>query len=106
MSTDTTKSELYQAIGKVAQRSGAGTGWNCWNSWRRENAREMPWRDGGGLRSPTPQQHLQPLRRAGLVAARKEGLHVHYRLAGDDVVRLYDGLRAVAQSRLAEVDSS
>jgi rhodanese-related sulfurtransferase len=37
------------------------------------------------------------------VAARKEGQRVYYRVAGDDVVRLYDGLRAVAESRLAEV---
>ena len=33
-------------------------------------------------------RHLQQLRRAGLIASRKEGLYVFYRLAGDDVIDL------------------
>jgi rhodanese-related sulfurtransferase len=37
------------------------------------------------------------------VVSRKDGQRVYYRVAGDDVVRLYDGLRGVAESRLAEV---
>jgi DNA-binding transcriptional ArsR family regulator/rhodanese-related sulfurtransferase len=49
-------------------------------------------------------QHLQQLRQAGLVDARKEGLRVFYRLAGDGIVRLLAALRAVGQERLAEVD--
>src|SRR3970282_1826385 len=42
-------------------------------------------------------QHLQHLRRAGLVRARKEGLYVHYRLSGDGVVRLVAAMRAVGE---------
>jgi len=49
-------------------------------------------------------QHLQVLRRARLVARQKEGTYVYYRLAGDDVVRLWQALRAVGEARLAEVD--
>jgi rhodanese-related sulfurtransferase/DNA-binding HxlR family transcriptional regulator len=49
-------------------------------------------------------QHLQQLRQAGLVFARKEGLRVYYRLAGDGIVPLMASLRAVGQERLAEVD--
>ncbi len=49
-------------------------------------------------------QHLQQLRQAGLVTARKDGQRVFYRLSGDDVVRLLDGLRTVAERHLAEVD--
>ena len=56
-----------------------------------------------GMTVANASQHLQALRRAGLVAARKEGQRVYYRVAGDDVVRLYDVLRTVAESRLAEV---
>jgi rhodanese-related sulfurtransferase len=37
------------------------------------------------------------------VASRKDGQRVYYRVAGDDVVRLFDDLRRVAESRLAEV---
>lgn len=56
------------------------------------------------LTTANASQHLQVLRSAGLVEARKEGLHVHYRLAGDDVFRLWQSLRSVGETRLAEVD--
>jgi rhodanese-related sulfurtransferase len=49
-------------------------------------------------------KHLQDLRRAGLVHARKEGLRVFYEIAGSDVVALIAMLRHVAEARLAEVD--
>ncbi len=48
-------------------------------------------------------QHLQVLRAARLVEAEREGTKVRYRLAGDEVLRLWLSLRALAQSRLAEV---
>jgi rhodanese-related sulfurtransferase/DNA-binding transcriptional ArsR family regulator len=56
-----------------------------------------------GLTVANTSQHLQQLRQAGLVACRKEGLKVFYRLAGDDVLVLLDALRAVAERHLAEV---
>lgn len=48
-------------------------------------------------------QHLQILRAARLVEAHREGTKVVYRLAGDDVLRLWLTLRSTAESRLAEV---
>ncbi len=48
-------------------------------------------------------QHLQILRNARLVEAEREGTKVRYRLAGDEVLRLWLALRSVAESRLAEV---
>ena len=47
--------------------------------------------------------HLQALRRAGLVAARRDGNRILYRLADDDVYALLASLRTVA-SRLGEAD--
>lgn len=49
-------------------------------------------------------RHLQVLRAARLVDAEKRGLYVEYRLADDDVCRFYVSLRALATSRLAEID--
>lgn len=57
-----------------------------------------------GLTLANTSQHLQQLRQAGLVVARKEGQHVYYRLAGDDVVLLLKALRSVAEQHLAEVE--
>ncbi|MBI3893546.1 MAG: metalloregulator ArsR/SmtB family transcription factor [Candidatus Wallbacteria bacterium] len=48
--------------------------------------------------------HLQALRHAGLVQARKEGLWVHYSLAGGDVFELFRLIRTLAARHLAEVD--
>lgn len=48
-------------------------------------------------------QHLQVLRAARLVDAEKQGLHVEYRLAGDDVAEFFLALRKLGEDRLAEV---
>lgn len=41
--------------------------------------------------------HLQTLREAGLVVTRRDGKHIYYSLAGDDVAALWDRLRRVAR---------
>jgi rhodanese-related sulfurtransferase/DNA-binding HxlR family transcriptional regulator len=42
--------------------------------------------------------HLQTLREAGLVEARREGKRIYYSLTGDDVAGLWEHLRRVAQA--------
>lgn len=49
-------------------------------------------------------QHLQALRQAALVDSRKDGLFVHYRLAGAEVFELSQVLRTVAERRLADFE--
>lgn len=56
-----------------------------------------------GLSFANTSQHLQELRQAGLVIARKEGLRVFYGLAGNDVIELLDVVRRVSENRIAEV---
>ena len=57
-----------------------------------------------GLSIANASQHLQHLRRAGLVAARRAGKHVLYRLADDAVVALLAALRSIAERALGEVE--
>jgi len=57
-----------------------------------------------GLSVANCSKHLQALRQAGLVTARRAGLRVYYLIAGDDVVALYSALQRVAQNRVAEVE--
>jgi ArsR family transcriptional regulator len=57
-----------------------------------------------GLSVANASQHLQQLRRAGLVANRREARFIHYRLADEGVVRLVSALRDVAERNLAEID--
>jgi rhodanese-related sulfurtransferase len=49
-------------------------------------------------------QHLQVLRATRLVDAEKKGLHVEYRLAGEDVGEFFLALRGLAERRLAEIE--
>jgi ArsR family transcriptional regulator len=49
-------------------------------------------------------QHLQQLRRAGLVTARREGRHMFYRLTDERIVTLLGLLQQIAESNLAEVE--
>lgn len=58
-----------------------------------------------GLTVANTSRHLQQLRRAGLIAARKEGLYVFYRVAGDDVIDLLRSLRRTGQRHISEVNN-
>ena len=60
--------------------------------------------DRSGLSIANASQHLQHMRRAGLVANRREGKFVYYRLADDGVLDLLAALRRIAEQNLAEVE--
>src|SRR5687767_8848147 len=49
-------------------------------------------------------QHLQRLKRAGMVAAERSGTTMRYRIADPAVARLWVELRTVAERQLAEMD--
>lgn len=49
-------------------------------------------------------QHLQRLKQAGLIAGRKDGLYVFYRLAGDEVVGLLSALSRAGEAYVADVE--
>ncbi|MFZ3495828.1 ArsR/SmtB family transcription factor [Streptomyces sp. 5.8] len=59
-----------------------------------------------GLNLTTASAHLQTLKQSGLVSTRREGVRIHYRLAGDDVAALYALLRQVAQRHQAGVETA
>ncbi len=59
-----------------------------------------------GMGVSTASAHLQVLRMANLVRTRREGTKIHYRLAGDDVVALYDAMRTVARHRSPDVGAA
>jgi ArsR family transcriptional regulator len=57
-----------------------------------------------GLSIANASQHLQQMRRAGLVASRRDGKFVYYRLADDRVLDVLAALRVVAERNVAEVE--
>jgi rhodanese-related sulfurtransferase len=57
-----------------------------------------------GLSVANASQHLQHLRRAGLVAARRQAKFVLYRLADDSVLTMLAGMHKVAERNVGEVE--
>jgi ArsR family transcriptional regulator len=60
--------------------------------------------DRTGLSIANASQHLQQLRRAGVVANRRDGKFVYYRLADENVLELLAALRKIAERNVAEVE--
>src|SRR5215831_2688055 len=56
-----------------------------------------------GLSIANASQHLQHIRRAGMVSGRRAGKFVYYRLADDGVLDLLAALRRLAERNVAEV---
>jgi len=104
MATTTVKNDLFDQFARIGKALGSARRLEMLEFLAQAERSVEVLARMAGLSVANASQHLQQLRQAGLVEARKEGLYVHYRLAGDGVVRLLAALRAVGQERLAEVD--
>jgi rhodanese-related sulfurtransferase/biotin operon repressor len=56
-----------------------------------------------GLSFANVSQHLQVLRRAQMVEVRREGLYAFYRLADENVFRVWQAVRVLGEARFLEV---
>jgi rhodanese-related sulfurtransferase/DNA-binding transcriptional ArsR family regulator len=98
------KAALYEQLGRVALALGSAGRLQILEYLAQAERSVDTIASMTGLSVSNTSKHLQALRQAGLVSARKEGLRVYYALAGDDVVVLLSALRAVAEHRVAEVE--
>jgi rhodanese-related sulfurtransferase/DNA-binding transcriptional ArsR family regulator len=98
------KASLYQAIGRVAAALGSAGRLQILEFIAQRERAVDELAGMTGLSVANTSKHLQALRQAGLVSARKEGLRVYYAIAGDDVVALLAALREVSEHRMAEVE--
>jgi len=103
MSSEAAKEHLYQAIGRVAAALGSAGRLQLLEFVAQSERSVDALASMTGLSVANTSKHLQALRQAGLVEARKEGLRVYYAIAGDDVSLLLAALRGVAEHRAAEV---
>jgi rhodanese-related sulfurtransferase/DNA-binding transcriptional ArsR family regulator len=60
--------------------------------------------DCAGLSIANASQHLQRMRRAGLIGARREGKFIYYRLSDNAVLDLISALSRIGERHVAEVD--
>lgn len=98
------KSRLYEAIGRVALALGSAGRLQILEFVAQGERSVDTLAAMTGLSVANTSKHLQALRQAGLVSARKEGLRVYYAIAGDDVAALLSALREVSEHRVAEVE--
>ena len=103
-SNDAIKSALYQQLARVGQALGSAGRLHILEFVAQGERSVDALAAMTGLSVANTSKHLQALRLAGLVIARKDGLRVYYRLAGDDVVALISAVRAVAEHRVADVE--
>lgn len=98
------KTQVYQQIARVAQALASDARLHILELVAQSERSVESLASMTGLSMANCSKHLQALRQAGLVTARKEGLRVYYSLAGDDVSLLFGSLRNVAEHRVAEIE--
>jgi rhodanese-related sulfurtransferase/DNA-binding transcriptional ArsR family regulator len=98
------KARLYEAIGRVALALGSAGRLQLLELVAQGERGVDALAAMTGLSVANTSKHLQALRHAGLVSARKAGLRVYYSLAGSDVAQLLAALREVSEHRVAEVE--
>ena len=103
MSTPNVKSLLFAEFARVSKALGSGNRLELLEFLAQGERSVDALAKLSGLSVANTSRHLQVLRQAGLVAARKEGLFVHYSVSGEGVVKLLAALQEVAQHNVAEV---
>ena len=98
------KARLYEAIGRVALALGSAGRLQILEFVAQGERSVDSLAAMTGLSVANTSKHLQALRQAGLVSARKQGLRVYYSIAGNDVAALLSALREVSENRVAEVE--
>ena len=98
------KARLYEAIGRVALALSSSARLQMLEFVAQGERSVDVLAAMTGLSMANTSKHLQALRQAGLVTARKEGLRVYYSIAGNDVAALVSALREVAEHRVADVE--
>lgn len=103
MSTPNVKSLLFAEFARVSKALGSGNRLELLEFLAQGERSVDALAKLSGLSVANTSRHLQILRQTGLVAARKEGLFVHYSVSGEGVVKLLAALQEVAQHNVAEV---
>lgn len=104
MAGQSPKSQMFEQFAVVAKALGHGNRLELLEHLAQGERAVEGLAELSGLSVANASQHLQRLRRAGLVSSRKSSTQVYYRLADDEVLALVGVLRRVAERNLAEVD--
>jgi len=100
------KTELFDRVARVGKALGSGKRLELLDLLAQGERSVEALARAAGLGLTTASAHLQILKQGGLVATRRDGTRIHYRLADAEVADLYARLRDVAAAHLADVDAA
>jgi rhodanese-related sulfurtransferase len=103
MSDQAAKTALYDEVALVGKALASGRRMELLDVLANGERSVEALASEAGLSVANTSQHLQVLRQGGLVATRRAGTSIHYRLADPAVFTLWRQLRSVAWGRLAAV---
>jgi rhodanese-related sulfurtransferase/DNA-binding transcriptional ArsR family regulator len=103
MSTQGPKQQLYAQFAEVAKALGHGHRLEILELLGQGERSVDSLAERAGLSIANASQHLRFMRRSGLLASRRDGKRMLYRLNGAPVLDLVAALRRVAERNLAEV---
>lgn len=99
-----TKQRLQDTLAQVARALGNGHRLTLLEQLAQTSSPVEALARRAGLTVGNASQHLQQLRRAGLVTAARDGKQIIYRLTDERIIILLDLLRQVAETNLAEME--
>ncbi len=103
MSSESPKQRLYAQFAEVAKALGHGHRLEILELLAQGERSVEALAERAGLSVANASQHLRLMRRAGLLASRRDGKRIFYRPSDPAVLDLVAGLRGVAERNLAEV---
>jgi DNA-binding transcriptional ArsR family regulator len=98
------KAQLYDLIAQVAQAMGNPHRLELLDLLVQAPRTVEQLADASSMSIANASQHLQRLKRAGLVTSERQGTSIRYQLADPAVTRLWVELRTVAEQQLAGMD--
>lgn len=104
MSTQNPKRQVLEAVARVGRALGSGPRLELLELLAQSERSVETLSQLAGLNFGNASQHLQQLRRAGLVTARRDGKRIYYSLNDEEVVSLVGTLRRIAERNVAEVE--
>jgi len=104
MSSESPKRAIFDHFAAVARTLGSGHRLELIELLAQSERSVEALAELSGLSIANASQHLQQLRRMGLVSARREGKRVLYTLADEDVVALLGALRRIAERNVGTME--
>jgi rhodanese-related sulfurtransferase/DNA-binding transcriptional ArsR family regulator len=103
MGDESRKAELFEQLARVGKALANGKRLELLDLLAQAERPVEALASAAGLNLTTASAHLQTLKQAGLVATRRDGTRIFYRLAGPEVADLYARTRDVAAAQLPDV---